>query len=147
MVTCSNPSQWVFLGEEDDTGGPVDGVIPASANWQPAQPCRVFSQQPVLREPCLLCRWTLLGHCTSSTCDSVSHVNSPGESQCCWTPHSPPVTGSLWKQCTCWLLTPFWPHRDGGTDHDIINQSGQIPPAPARVTRAKETRMLCSVLA
>lgn len=43
MVTCSNPSQWVFLGEEDDTGGrasavPVDGVIPAIRKRAGSQP-------------------------------------------------------------------------------------------------------------
>lgn len=74
MVTCSNPSQWVFLGAEDDTGGrastvPVDGVIPAIRKQAGSQPsfAGCFTSN-LCSEPCMLCGWTLPGHITSSTC-------------------------------------------------------------------------------
>lgn len=56
MVTCSNPSQWVFLGEEDDTGGrasavPGDGVMLAVRNQAGSEPSLAggFCEAPVLR--------------------------------------------------------------------------------------------------
>lgn len=88
MVTCSNPSQWVFLGKEDDTGGlassvPVDGVIPAIRRKQVgSQPSFAGCFTSNLHsEPSTHCRWTLPGHFTSSPCSSwilmPSEVSQP----------------------------------------------------------------------
>lgn len=93
MVTCSNLSQWVFLGEEDDTGGrastvPVDGVIPAIRKQVGRQPSfSGYFTRNLCSEPCMLCRWP---------CQGTSPLPpAPSECQCCRTCHSPPA------RCDC----------------------------------------------
>lgn len=76
MVTCSNPSQWVFLGEEDDTGGrasavPGDGVMLAVRNQAGSEPSLAggFARH-LCSEGSRHCRWALPGHVSSSSCSS-----------------------------------------------------------------------------
>lgn len=123
MVTCSNPSQWVFLGEEDDTGGrastvPVHGVIPAISKLAASPALQGVQPATCAQSPACSAGGSCWG--------TAPLPPAPPESQCCRTPRSPPVTGSLWMQCT---LAPhsFWPHTGGSTDHDIINHSLEWP--------------------
>lgn len=116
MVTCSNPSQWVFLSEEDDTGGrasavPVDGVIPAIRKQAGSQPsfAGCFASN-LCSEPSMRCRWTLPGHLTFFSCSS-------------WIPMpldiSQPSCSLLLDPCGSnarWLLIPFWSQIGGCTD-------------------------------
>lgn len=155
MVTCSNPSQWVFLSEEDDTRGrasavPVNGVIPAAIRKQAgSQPsfAGCFASN-LCSEPSTHCRWTLPGHLTSFLCSSwilmPSNISQPS---CSWL--LDPCGSDAHR-----LLTPFWSQTGGCTNpwtHSakslIKAWSGKIPPWPTQDHQRQNDRMLWTVLA
>lgn len=146
MVTCSNPSQWVFLGEEDDTGGrassvPVDGVILAIRRKQAgSQPsfAGCFTSN-LCSEPSTHCRWTLPGHFTSSPCSSWILMPSEVSQLSCVLLLDPCGSDE------CYLLTPFWSQTGGCTDpwpHNaksfIKAWTGKVPPGLLKSTGGKE---------
>lgn len=146
MVTCSNPSQWVFLGEEDDTGGrasavPVDAVIPAIRKQAGSQPsfAGCFTSN-LCSELSMHCRWTLTGHVTSSPCSSWIPMPSDISQPSCLLLLDPHGSDARWP------LTPFWSQTGGCTDPWAQNTkslikvwSGKIAPGLPRATRGKET--------